>query len=216
MSFEHEAVRGFADSITPPNWNVALHPRGYCYKPGTLNVWLQILSFREAAQYFAVEGPFMGRVWGPMWFTRLSSIKGGIPEAKQAFEKYGDGSVGLVHIQLCPHMGDLPFIVIHELAHVAVTRCKSRKLRPHKGDNVFVVDDSEEQKHQDPLFQKALFRLISRAEAVYGRSAGTEAIWKAYRGYVGIEREKNRTKSFGRQRSIARADRLKCIKAQLI
>jgi len=190
MSFEQEALRRFADGITPSNWNVVLHPRHYCYKPRTLNIWVQILGVREAIQYFAVDGPFMGRVWGPMWFGRLSSIMGGIPEAKRAFEQYGDGSIGRIHIQLCSHLGDLRFIVVHELAHVAVTRLKARKMRPYKVSSIFVAGDAEEEKHQGPLFRKALFRMISRAEAVYGRNAATETMWQAYLNYARNEGER--------------------------
>jgi len=183
MSFDHEFVRRFADGITPSNWNVVLHPRHYRYKPGTLNIWLQILGVREAIQHFAVDGPFMGRVWGPMLFARLSSIMSAIPEARRAFEQYGDGSVGRIHIQLCAHVGDWRFIIVHELAHVAVTRYMARKSRPYRADRMFVAGDAEEERHQSPLFRKALFRMISRAEAVFGRSIATEAMWQAYLNY---------------------------------
>ena len=151
MTFEPEAVRRFADIITPPNWNVVLHPRDYRYKPGTLNVWLQILTEKEAIQIFALEGPFLGRVWGPMFFIKLSNIVSRIPEARRAFEKYGDGSVARVHIQLCPSMRDWRLVVVHELAHVAVARYKARKMLPFKGEQVLVVGDPEEERHQGPL-----------------------------------------------------------------
>ncbi len=164
-----EVIRQFADTITPPNWNVVLCPEDYKYKPGTLNIWLQVLDAMESAKLFASEGPFLGRVWGPMWFTRLSSVKGSIAGAARGFEIHGDGSIGRVHIQICPHMGNWRSIVIHELAHLAATRCRAREIRAFRGDNVFVANEKTIDSHDGPLFRKALFRMIRRAEAKWGQ-----------------------------------------------
>jgi hypothetical protein len=74
---------------------------------------------------------------------------------------------------------DLFAAMVHELAHVAVSRLLARKYRPFKSGHIQTINSAvmlEEAMH-GPTYQKALRRLALRVEATWGREAA-EKIWQ--------------------------------------
>ena len=58
----------FANEITPSSWNVFVDVmRDYSYKPGILNIWLNIID--EEDEY--MEDDLYSRIDGPMIFSRI-------------------------------------------------------------------------------------------------------------------------------------------------
>jgi hypothetical protein len=162
-------IEFFANMITPPTWNVFLKHKDYRYKPGTLNIWLQILDEEQRAELEENEHEFIGRVTSPMEFNLISHCKDFQPDAAKALEKYGDGIISSSHIQICPESDiEVECTIVHELAHIAVARRKAQQLKLFKNRLWLMSHKIDGEDEHGPTFLKAYKRMIKRTEKIFG------------------------------------------------
>jgi len=165
-----EVMCQLADKITPPNWNITTKHDDFKYIPGTLNICLWF----EDSDYIDLDEN-MGEA-GPMHVYKISFLKDAVPEAAEAFKKFGDGSFAKVEIRIKSSCLDLEGTVIHELAHVAVKRYAMWQQKLYKNDLIFPLTNLEEDMH-GPLFCGFFRLLLKRAEKVFGKDM-VEEQWK--------------------------------------
>lgn len=171
---EREAMRIFADSITPPNWNIFTDYENYRKERGVLNIYLDIRDIdEEFNQYWNGNGKSPPAVNEGMVINGLRYVNG----------------IGNVKIILHPQIFRWQDTIIHELAHVAVLRTKGRKekankqLAPSHSENGeiikyveyhFIISDRESpREHKTKRFRQAQQTLIKRAER-YNEKMDTE------------------------------------------
>ena len=171
----------FANEITPSSWNVFVDVmRDYSYKPGILNIWLNIID--EEDEY--MEDDLYSRIDGPMIFSRIlpSRHPWKKKNAVKPYRRYGSYTIADVDIQInqMNDLNDFKNIIVEELAHIAVTRWKAHQLKPWTEEgSYFEVDHniegaSESFRSKGPLFQKAYETLIARAENAFGENETSE------------------------------------------
>lgn len=177
-----EVVLKFANKISPANWHCFSDHRQFKYRPGILNVQIEIID-DECVD----EGEeFLGQIKGPMFFYSISFFKNVCPEAMAALEKYGDGSISISKMQLCSYWGGLwREIVIHEFAHIAEDRFRARKQRAFRPGQLYVDKTKEEFEEQHgELFLRAYARMIQRSEAACGKDFKSADSWRHYCFYA--------------------------------
>lgn len=106
----------FANSITPPSWNVFEDHRNCKDVPGTLNIHLDIRDADEEK-----DSSFHGMVHGGL------SIRNKVAHA---------------HVVLQPALTDWQSLIIHELAHVALFRWVAFRTKMFRKPLAYVVSDT--------------------------------------------------------------------------
>lgn len=154
-------IKAFINSITPNNWIPSLDDKelkelfenGFRKRPSDLqsSLYIQVFIIDEKND---VDYQRLGECHGPMRFY--------------------DGFSSCA-LWVYPHEGyeqdmiSWQGTIIHELAHIAVNRLVSLKLKPYKTNRPLVNAsvDLDENQH-GPTFQKAVRRMLYRAYQVYG------------------------------------------------
>ena len=188
-------ILAFAQKIVPKNWNVWIYKKNYKYKPHILNILLRIIDgdINE-------EDPLGFEC--PMQFCKISFDKEIMPEAMEAFKKYGDFYIAKIDIGLEPPgiYWDVWGTLVHELAHVAVERKKAWQQKAYEGIGYMVMRDIDEDLH-GPLFQKAYKRMLIRAEKVLGKKKiKLKSAWSELEMYKKGLHDKTTLRSIHKQR----------------
>ena len=161
---DKERIRQFGNIITPPNWNFYTSNEDFKYIPWTLNIFFWFIEDEEDP--YANER--LGEVHGPVRIEPISLWADCSERAAAILEKYGDGYVSVAEIRFYPNsIIDLEGTLIHELAHLAVSRLNMRKQKPWKNNLPFCIERIEDDMH-GPIFQKFWRVMINRAKKVFG------------------------------------------------
>lgn len=92
---------------------------------------------------------------------------------------FADTEIWMFPLVLQEENQDLFAALVHELAHVAVSRLLARKYRPFKSGHIQTVNSAvmlEEEMH-GPTYRKALRRFALRVEAAWGQETAKK-IWQ--------------------------------------
>lgn len=194
---QKEAMRRFADRITPQSWHIVLDPKDEQIQPGILNIHLS-LQGPESEVYTNFLGrkcyPYEDRS-GKIWYSdelgnvyhrnRVKPILGMIYgrmvfKDLKALGVNGKGKVARIIVRLWPYLGDWKGTLIHELAHVAVYRYQACRTKDYHQKTLFknfwnvdlksllVEERLLREGHHGPSFKKAFFSLTQRAIKKFG------------------------------------------------
>jgi integration host factor subunit alpha len=153
----------FANKLTPLNWII----HEYCsfpdLKPGNLYIEICFANYDSWS-----DKNVGGEVAGPMKFQKISNIADwGSNRALKSLNKYGDGTFGQIQMNiLVDDYDDIKWILVHELAHVGVTRLAAQKLHAWKFPIYLVHNQGFDSNSHGPIFQWAYDILIKRVEKI--------------------------------------------------
>jgi hypothetical protein len=177
----------YANEVTPPNWNIYTDPSKYRCSHRALNIRVFLINTtpseweKQQIETGLVMPTAMTRA---QRYNKISESIRCRTEMKDDRRSNGDGLFADTEIWMFPLVlqgenQDLFTALVHELAHVAVSRLLARKYRAFKGDHVHIVNSAvmlEEDMH-GPTYQKALRRFALRVEAAWGQEAA-QKIWQ--------------------------------------
>ena len=177
----------YANKVIPPNWNIYTDPSEHRCSPRTLNIHLLLIDFTPSdwEKRERETGMIMpAALTRAQRYEKISEAISRKPEMKDECRSNGDGVFADTEIWMFPLVlheenQDLFAALVHELAHVAVSRLLARKYRPFKSGHIQTINSAvmlEEAMH-GPTYQKALRRFASRVEATWGQEAA-EKIWQ--------------------------------------
>lgn len=192
-----EAIRHFADRITPQSWHIVLDSKDEKIHPGILNIHLS-LQGPESEVYTNFWGrkcyPFEDR-GGKIWYSdKLGNLYHrdqvkpilGMISGRMVFKDLkalgvnAKGKVARIIVRLWPYLGDWKGTLIHELAHVAVYRYQAYRTKDYHKKTLFknfwnvdvksllVEERLLREGHHGPRFKKAFFSLAQRAIKEFG------------------------------------------------
>jgi hypothetical protein len=205
---QKEAIRQFADRITPNSWHIIMDSKDERIKPGILNVHLSLqgpasevytdfwgrkcypFEHKDGTIWYANRygnvfhrhqvKPILGMIYGRMVFKDLKELGVNLK-----------GKVARIIVRLWPYLGDWKGTLIHELAHVAVYRyqaCRSKHYSKKTLYKNFWNIDSKSllieerllrEGHHGPSFKKAFFSLTQRAIKEFGAEIPKDDVfWK--------------------------------------
>ena len=210
-SVQREAIRRFADRVTPPSWHIALDPEDERIQSGILNIFLSLQGSEEQVytDFFGLKcypfehkdgtiwyanrygnvfhrhqvRPILGMIDGRMVFKDLKS-----PGVKRK------GRVARIIVRLWPYLGDWKGTLIHELAHVAVYRYQACRTKDYQNKMLFknhwnidlksilIKESLLREGHHGPSFQKAFITLSKRVMREFGTEISyDDDLWKTLR-----------------------------------
>ena len=192
-STKQSKIKAFIDKITPPNWNIYIKKEEFKYKPGTLNIKLEVFkNLNDCSAEWEDEEDWFGRVKGPMCFYLNSEFIKNEPRVIESIKKFGEGKIGRSHLQIYPdrETGELLDTLVHELAHIAADRWLAYKTKEYNKEwkkewkcEIDSLSLGNENINHGPLFNKA-FRLITiRKEKALGKESD-EKIWEKLEGLI--------------------------------
>jgi hypothetical protein len=154
----------YANMVTPPNWNIFTNTTDHRCLHRTLNIHLLLIDITplDWVRRQRETGLIM-----PSALTRAQTYKK-VSEAIRCKAEMQEECRSNVFAAL-----------IHELAHVAVSRLLARKYRPFKSGHIQTVNSAvmlEEEMH-GPTYRKALRRFALRVEAAWGQETAKK-IWQ--------------------------------------
>lgn len=208
---QKEAIRRFADRVTPRSWHIVLDPKDERIQPGILNVHLS-LQGPESEVYTDFLGrkcyPFKhkdGTIWyanryGDVFHRREVKPILGMIDGRMVFNDLKTlgvnrkGKVARIIVRLWPYLGDWKGTVIHELAHVAVYRHQACRTKDYQNKTLFkshwnidvktllIREKFLREGHHGPSFQKAFFTLSKRVIREFGSEIPyDDDLWKTLR-----------------------------------
>jgi integration host factor subunit alpha len=153
----------FANQITPPNWIIHEFFQVPELQPGNLYIELDPVNYNSWK-----NKEVSGQISGPLWFDRISIMaKKGSKNAVKALNKYGDGTISHVEMEiLVDDYDNLKRTMTHELAHVVVARLTAQKWRVWQRSFSMVPISDEDTSQHGPIFQWAYNLLIKRVEKI--------------------------------------------------
>jgi hypothetical protein len=177
----------YANKVTPPNWNIYTDPSEHKCSPRALNIHLLLIDTtpsdweKRQRETGLIVPAAMTRAH---IYKNISEAIGRKPDMKDECRSNRDGVFADTEIWMFPLVlqkenQDLFAALVHELAHVAVSRLLARKYRPFKSGHIQTINSAvmlEENMH-GPTYQKALQRFALRVEATWGQEAA-EKIWQ--------------------------------------
>jgi hypothetical protein len=208
---QKEAIRWFADRVTPQSWHIVLDPKDERTQPGILNVHLN-LQGPEKQVYTDFFGrkcyPFEHKD-GTIWYSnrygnvfhrhQVKPILGMI-DGRMVFKDlkaHGvncKGRVARIIVRLWPYLGDWKGTLIHELAHVAVYRYQACRTKDYQNNTLFknhwnidlksllIKERFLREGHHGPSFQKAFITLSKRVIREFGAEIPyDDDLWKTLR-----------------------------------
>ena len=157
----------FANQITPPNWIFYEYRNRPELKPG--NLYIEVLPMRSDATDWEEEKEALAFVSGPMMFQKISDVanRGSEREIK-VLKKYGDGSFAHIGIEIRVNnfFEDRKWVMVHELAHVLVTRRAAQKWHIWNTPCGIVPNTGEDTSPHGPIFQCAYKLFIERVKKI--------------------------------------------------
>ena len=177
----------YAAKITPPNWNIYTDPSEHKCSPRALNIHLLLIDttpsdwVERQRETNLIMPPALTRA---QTYKKMSEAIRCKDELKDEYGSNGHGVFADTEIWLFPlvlqrEKQDLYAALVHELAHVAVSRLLARKYRPFKDGHIQTVNSAvmlEEEMH-GPTYKKALHRFALKVRAAWGQEAA-EKIWQ--------------------------------------
>jgi hypothetical protein len=210
-SVQKEAIRRFADRVTPKSWHIVLDPKDERIQPGILNIQLSLRGPEEQ-----IYTDFLGRKCypfehkdGSIWYANrygdvfhrhqvrpiLGMIDGRMVfKDIQTYRINCKGKVARIVIRLWPYLGDWKGTLIHELAHVAVYRYQAFRTKDYYNKTRFknhwnidlkfllLKERLLSEGHHGPSFQQAFFTLSKRAIREFTTEIPyDDALWQTLR-----------------------------------
>lgn len=177
----------YANKITPPNWNIYTDPSEHKCLPRALNINLLLIEttpldwVKRQRETGLIMPPALTRAQIYKKMFEASSCQS---EMKDEYGSNGHGVFDDTEIWLFPLVlqeenQDVFAAMVHELAHVAVSRLLAQKYRPFKDGHIQTVNSAvmlAEEMH-GPTYKKALHRFALRVGAAWGQEAA-EKIWQ--------------------------------------
>lgn len=177
----------YANKVTPLNWNVYTDPSEHRCLHRALNIHISLIDTttsdwtkrqRETGLIIPAALTRTQR------YKRISADNRCQTKTKDKCRSSGNGVFADTEIWMFPRVlqgenQDLFAALVHELAHVAVSRLLARKFRAFKNGHIQIVNSAvmlDEDMH-GPTYQKALRRFALRVEARFGQEA-SERIWQ--------------------------------------
>ena len=205
---QKEAMRQFADRVTPQSWHIVLDSKDERIQPGILNVHLS-LQGPESEVYTDIWGrkcyPFE-HTDGSIWYANRSGnvyhrhqVKPilGMIDGRMVFKNLKTlgvnrkGKIARIIVRLWAYLGDWKGTLIHELAHVAVYRYQACRTKDYQNNALFknpwnidfksllIKERFLREGHHGPSFQKAFFTLSKRAIREFGAEIPyNDDLWK--------------------------------------
>jgi hypothetical protein len=177
----------YADKVIPPNWNIYTDSSEHRCSHRALNIHILLMDttpsdwVKRQRETGLVMPAALTRAQRYNTISEASRCK---TEIKDECRSKGDGVFADTEIWMFPFVlqgenQDLFAALVHELAHVAVSRLLARKYRAFKSGHIHIVNSAvmlEEGMH-GPTYQRALRRFALRVEAAWGQEAA-EKIWQ--------------------------------------
>lgn len=177
----------YADKFIPPNWNIYTDPSEHRCSHRALNIHVLLIDTtpsdwgRRQRETGLIMPAALTRV---QRYKKISEAVRCKTEIKDECRSNGDGVFADTEIWMFPLVlqgenQDLFAALVHELAHVAVSRLLARKYRAFNSGHIQIVNSAvmlEEDMH-GPTYQRALRRFALRVEATWGLEAA-EKIWQ--------------------------------------
>ena len=160
----------FADKITPKSWNIFSDHIRTKYMPEVLNIQLLFIDIPLEFEHDNLGG------YVPIFADRAFFYKNVYPDARSAFRTYGNFLYAETFIKLFPNsLLDIEGTIIHQLAHVAVSRYGMWQQKSWKKD--FSRSMRDEDDLHGPLFQRFYKVLLDRTKKVFGEEM-VKTQWK--------------------------------------
>lgn len=177
----------YANMVTPPNWNIFTNTTDHRCLHRTLNIHLLLIDItpldwvRRQRETGLIMPSALTRA---QTYKKVSEAIRCKAEMQEECRSNGDSVFADTEIWMFPLVlqeenQDLFAALVHELAHVAVSRLLARKYRPFKSGHIQTVNSAvmlEEEMH-GPTYRKALRRFALRVEAAWGQETAKK-IWQ--------------------------------------
>jgi hypothetical protein len=176
----------YANKVTPPNWNIYTDPSEHRCAHRTLNIHILLIDTTpsEWGKRQRETGLIMpAALTRAQRYKKISEAVHGKNEMKDECRRNGDGMFADTEIWMFPLVlqgenQDLFTALMHELAHVAVSRLLARKYRAFKSGHIQTVNSAVmlQEEMRGPTYQRALRRFALRVEDACGQDASEKIL----------------------------------------